>query len=82
MAYLLEGKPKFEAALKQKWISFENLVQMMWKLAECYETDGEIEKAISETEKALQLIHIIENKNLDIYIEYFQKQIKRMKANI
>ena len=80
MAYLLEGKPKFEAAQKQKWISFENLIQMMWKLAECYESDEEIEKAILETEKALQLIHIIENNNFNNYIEYFQKQIERMRT--
>ena len=32
-AYLLSGKAKFEAAEKQKWISFENLLQMMWKLS-------------------------------------------------
>ena len=29
-AYLLSGKAMFEAAEKQKWISFENLLQMMW----------------------------------------------------
>ena len=82
MAYLLEGKPKFNAAQKQKWISFENLIQMMWKLAEYYESNGDIEKAIFESEKALQLIHVIENNSYDIYIEYFEKQIKRMKANM
>ena len=39
-AYLLSGKAKFEAAEKQKWISFENLLQMMWKLAEYYDDAG------------------------------------------
>lgn len=29
LAFLVEGKPKHDAAEKQKWISFENLVQMM-----------------------------------------------------
>lgn len=29
MAYLVEGKEKFDAAEKQKWISFENLLQMI-----------------------------------------------------
>ncbi|MBQ8547901.1 MAG: helix-turn-helix domain-containing protein, partial [Lachnospiraceae bacterium] len=42
IAYLLEGKEKLEAAEKQKWISFENLLQMMQKLAECYEAEGNI----------------------------------------
>ncbi len=40
IAYLLEGKAKFEAAEKQKWISFENTIQMMEKLAEYYESEG------------------------------------------
>ncbi|MCH5273753.1 MAG: XRE family transcriptional regulator [Lachnospiraceae bacterium] len=79
-AYLFEGKTKFEAAEKQKWISFENLLQMMWKLAECYEADGKISKAIAETEKLLLLIPIIENNSFDIYIEYFTKQLSRLKA--
>lgn len=57
-AYLLSGKAKFEAAEKQKWISFENLLQMMWKLAEYYEENGKIDKAIAETKKALNLISI------------------------
>ena len=48
MAYLLEGKPKYEAAEKQKWISFENLIQMMEKLAEYYELEGMKAEAIKE----------------------------------
>ena len=79
MAYLLEGEPKFRAAEKQKWISFENLLQMMWKLAECYEADGDIQKAIDETEKALKLIPILDHPNFVIYTEYFNKQIGRLK---
>ena len=79
IAYLLEGKPKFNAAEKQKWISFENLLQMMWKLAECYEADGDVDKAITETEKALSLIPILGHPNFGVYTEYFSKQIERLK---
>lgn len=79
MAYLLEGKEKFDAAEKQKWISFENLLQMIWKEAEYYENSGYTDKAISETEKALKLIPIMDNKNFDVYIDFFTKQIDRMK---
>jgi transcriptional regulator with XRE-family HTH domain len=79
IAYLLEGKEKFEAAEKQKWISFENLIQMMQKLAECYETDGNIEKAIAETETALQLLPILKNKAFDIYVDFFEKELVRLK---
>ncbi len=80
MAFLLSGKEKFDAAEKQKWISFENLLQMMWKIAEYYEEAGETEKAIDETEKALQLIPILENAAFDIYTDFFRKQIERLKT--
>ncbi len=79
MAYLLEGEPKFKAAEKQKWISFENILQMMWKLAEYYEEKDETEKAIEETEKALSLLPILNHPNFEIYTDFFNKQIKRLK---
>lgn len=81
-AYLLSGTAKFEAAEKQKWISFENLLQMMWKLAEYYEETGEIEKAVEETEKALKLISVIENTNFDNYIKYFNEQLERFNTSL
>lgn len=81
-AYLLSGKAKFEAAEKQKWISFENLLQMMWKLAECYEENGQVDKAIEEAEKALNLIPIIENDHFNTYVKYFNKQIERLKNKL
>ena len=74
-AFVLEGKPKFEAAEKQKWISFENLLQMMEKMAEFYESDGNPEKAEEERKKALQLIPIMDHKAFDIYTEYFKSKI-------
>lgn len=82
MAYLLEGTPKLEAAEKQKWISFENLLQMMWKLAECYEAMGEIPKAIEETEKALRLIPVLESRCYDVYVEFFTKQLAGLQAKL
>lgn len=71
IVYLLEGREKFEAAEKQKWISFENLLQMMQKLAECHEAEGNIEKAIEETEAALQLLPILKKESFDIYVDFF-----------
>ena len=82
IAFLLDGKEKFEAAEKQKWISFENLLQMMQKLAECYEADGNIEKAIEETEAALKLIPIMKKEPFDIYVDFFEKQIARLKKKL
>lgn len=82
VAYLLDGEPKFKVAEKQKWISFENLLQMMWKLSECYESNNEIQKAISETEKALKLISIIENPTFDNYTVFFNEQIERLNSKL
>lgn len=79
LAFLVEGKPKHDAAEKQKWISFENLVQMMEKLSEYYESVGEIDKAVAELDKVLKLIEIMSNKNFDIYIEFFEIRIKKLK---
>ena len=71
---------KQEAAEKQKWVSFENLIQMMWHLAECYEKNGEIDSAIEEIEKALKLIAIIGNSTNDCnyFYENYERQIARM----
>lgn len=80
MAYLLDGEPKFNAAEKQKWISFENLIQMMWKLAECYEAKGNYAGAILESEKALKLLTILNHPNFSIYTDYLNKQIDRLKT--
>ncbi len=82
MAYLFEDERKFIAAEKQKWISFENLIQMMQKLSEYYESIGDLDKAINETENALKLIYVEKNKNYDSYIEYFNSRISELKKKI
>lgn len=75
-AYLLEGKSKYEAAEKQKWISFENLIQMMEKLAEYYESEGMMAAAKKERENARKLIALVENSAYDAYVGFFNKKIK------
>lgn len=82
MAYLLSGEEKLNAAQKQKLISLENLIQMMWKIAEYYAETGEYSKAIEETEKALQLIDVIKHSQFDIYIDYFSNKIKEFSEYI
>ncbi|MBR6808548.1 MAG: helix-turn-helix transcriptional regulator [Clostridia bacterium] len=79
VAYLLEGKPMFDAAEKQKWISFENLVQMIFKTAEYYEFVGENSRAIREIDRAMSLIEVMENENFDSYAEFFRKETERIK---
>lgn len=79
LAFLLTGEEKYEVANKQKWISFEILIQMMWKIAEFYEAKGDRVKAIEETKSALALIDIMDNSNFETYVDFFNKQIDRMK---
>ena len=79
MAYLLEGRGKWEAAEKQKWVSFENLIQMMEKMAEYYDSVGMKTQAVRERERALELIAIIENSAYDSYVEFFNNKIKELK---
>nr|MBQ4318790.1 helix-turn-helix transcriptional regulator [Clostridia bacterium] len=80
MAFVLDGKQKYEAADKQKWISFEMLIQMMWKLAEYYIDCGDTVSAVKETEKALRLIEIIDNKCFDNYVGFFERKLAEMRA--
>ncbi|MBR4858138.1 MAG: helix-turn-helix transcriptional regulator [Clostridia bacterium] len=83
MAFMLSGEEKYTAAEKQKWISFETLLQMMWKLAEFYRDGGDTLKATTETERALRLIEAMKGEEkidrFDNYKEYFTKQIKLLK---
>lgn len=82
MAFVLNGKMKYNAAEKQMWISFETLIQMMWKLAEYYRDEGDNAKAIEETERALKLIKAMDGEEkisrFDNYVEYFNRQIEKM----
>ncbi len=83
-AYVLTGEEKQEAAEKQKWVSFENLIQMMWHLAECFEEKKDYKNAVAETEKALALIAIVGDSTTDAnyfyenYVTFFESQIARM----
>lgn len=80
LAFVTTGRVKYEAAEKQKWISFEMLLQMMWKIAECYVEDGNPSAALAEIKRALALIHALcdeeKIRNFQNYVDYFNKQIK------
>lgn len=82
MAFVLSGKPKYKAAEKQKWISFEMLIQMMWKIAEYYRDNGKTETAAEETRRALKLIEAMDGEEkigrFENYVEFFKNQIKIM----
>jgi len=81
-AFILKGDDKFEAAEKEKWISFEILLQMCAKLSECYEEKGDLALAIKELQQALDFITVLQNedkiKNFDNYAAFFKKEMKRI----
>ena len=56
MAFVLTGEAKRAAADKQKWSSYEMLLQMRWKLAECHEAEGNIPAAMEALQEQLRLL--------------------------
>lgn len=82
MAFVLSGAPKYEAADKQKWISFETLLQMMQKISEYYEEIEEKDKAVAEIERALSLISVFQNEDkfdyFSNYVEFFNKRLRKL----
>ncbi len=84
MAFVLTGQLKFDAADKQKWLSFEILLQMMQKISECYEEKGETDKAAAEISKALELISVFDGeKRIDdfsCYADFFSARLSKLKT--
>lgn len=80
LAFVTTGKRKHDAAEKQKWISFEELLQMMQKLAECCEADGNIDKAVDEIKRAMALLPILGNDSFNIYTDFFNRELSRLGA--
>lgn len=60
LAFVANGETKRKAADKEKWISFERVLDMMAKLAEVYEASGNIADALRETENAGRLLAALE----------------------
>ena len=83
LAFILSGRPQYDAAEKQKWLSFETLLQMMQKIAEYYESEKQTDKAIAETERALALIAAISDEEklqyFANYISFFERRLAGLK---
>lgn len=84
LAFVAGGETKRAAADKEKWISFERVLDMMAKLAEVYEVDGKIGDAIRETENAGRLIHALDTDPkigaFEKYSQDIEKDLARLKA--
>jgi len=85
MAFVVEGIKKFEAADKQKWISFETMLQMMAQIMEYYVSEGKWEQAVCEAKTAMALMEAMfikhKDPNFDIYTTYFSGQLKKLKTS-
>jgi len=81
-AYIYEGKEKYDAADKQKWISFQEVLEMMFKLYEYYLSMDEKEKAKEELENAIKLMKIMNHSSFnEDFLPYFEKHIQKLDVN-
>lgn len=78
MAFLLEGREKYEAADKQKWISFETLLQMLQKLHEYYVSCKDKDNAAKELNSAIKLLDVFSHPNFENYREFFTKELSHL----
>ncbi len=85
-ALLLKDNESFEAAKKQKWISFEDLLEMMGKIAAVLEEEGNYVEALAEAERALKLINAMSDDpkigNFNNYRNQIEVHIEKLKASI
>lgn len=79
VAWILTGKQKYDAAEKQKWIAFEDVLQMMKKIVECLEDENKYANAIVESERALQLIEAMKG---DPKIDRFKDYVDSIEKHI
>lgn len=76
-AYVLEGEEKRDAAEKEKWIAFQELLEMMFKLYEYYTETGNVEKAQKEITDAISLMELMNNSNFnEDFLPFFKKHLK------
>lgn len=80
-AQLLKGRKKYEAAEKQKWLAFEDLLDMMGKVAECLEAEGDAAGALKEAKCAGALIETMGNDRFK-GCGGFDEQIARLSAKV
>lgn len=77
------GTVKLEAAEKQKWLSFESLIQMMGKMSECCEAEGDKISAAREIETILLIMDAFscEEKitRFDDQRECFERRLARLR---
>ena len=86
MAYLLKGDAKREAADKQKWLSFESLIKMMWVLADCFEENDDHLASLAELKRICSLFDALAGEDevqnfRRVYIDELNDRIMRLTNN-
>lgn len=83
-AFIKEGKQKYEAASRQKWISLEIVMQMFIKTAEYFGEQGKRKEAVLEVQRAIGIIEILkggkEAENLKLYENYLRNMEQQLKT--
>ena len=75
-AYIYEGKEKYEAAHKEKWIAFQEMLEMMFKLYEYYNETDEKENAQKEITDAIKILEIFDHPNFnEDFLQHFKKHL-------
>ena len=81
-AWILTGRKKYEAAEKQKWLAFEDLLQMMDKITEYLEAQQDYSGALAEAKRAKALIEAMDGeesiKNFSGYLASIEEQIAHL----
>lgn len=81
-AQILTSEKKFEAAQKEKWIAFEDLLDMMGHIAACLEEEGDLGGALAERKREKALLEAMKDEktigNFSGYAAQIDEQIARL----
>ena len=84
-AQILTGQKRFEAARKEKWIAFEDMLNMMGAIAECLEKEGDQSGALAERKREKALLEAMKDEesigNFSGYAARIDEQIARLSNN-
>ncbi len=81
-ALLLKDRESYEAAHKQKWLSFEDLLRMMQRISHDLYLQGERAKALAEAERALKLIMAMADEPTITNFKHYSDQIEAHIKNL
>ena len=85
-AWTLTGPKKYEAAQKQKWIAFEDLLDMMGKIAEYLEEEQDFGGALAETKRKKALMEAMRDEpvigKFSKYAASIDEQIARLSKKV